>query len=245
MTNQTVAQRLHDQLGRVIADTPPGHRLPSEPLLAEQLNVSRATLREAMRTYETQGVIRRKQGSGTYVNHPTQVLESGLEVLESIGSMAARYGLEVTFGALDVDRRPATPHEVALFSLQNTPNQEVVDITRVIFAEGHTVAYLIDTLPSHVLSPEDLNNGFTGSVLDLLLQNCKPALTTTRTEINAVPAQPPVARALEIQRGDVLLNFVADLYTEDGHIVDHSQSFFLPGFFRFHVIRRINHPPVA
>jgi GntR family transcriptional regulator len=53
-----------------------------------------------------------------------------------------------------------------------------------------------------------------------------------------------VARALGIQRGDVLLNFVADLYTESGRIVDHSQSYFLPGFFRFHIIRRLNNPSI-
>ena len=35
-----------------------------------------------MRTFETQGLIRRRQGSGTYVVHPAQVMESGLEVLE-------------------------------------------------------------------------------------------------------------------------------------------------------------------
>ena len=78
------SQRLHEDLGRVIAVAKPGERLPSEPELARRLQVSRATLREAMRTFETQGLIHRRQGSGTFVSHPSQVIDSGLEMLESI-----------------------------------------------------------------------------------------------------------------------------------------------------------------
>ncbi len=48
-----------------------------------------------------------------------------------------------------------------------------------------------------------------------------------------------VARALGIQRGDVLLRFTADLYSTTGQIVDYSFSYFLPGYFRFHVVRRV------
>jgi GntR family transcriptional regulator len=54
-----------------------------------------------------------------------------------------------------------------------------------------------------------------------------------------VPATSEVARSLEIQRGDVLLCFVATLYTVDGLVVDYSHSYFLPGYFRFHVVRRV------
>src|SRR5512139_4105502 len=103
MSQPSVAQRLHDQLLHIITETQPGERLPSEPCLAEQLSVSRATLREAMRAFETQGIIRRRQGSGTYVNQPPRVLESGLEVLESIATMAQRSGLSDDIGELTVE----------------------------------------------------------------------------------------------------------------------------------------------
>jgi GntR family transcriptional regulator len=43
-----------------------------------------------------------------------------------------------------------------------------------------------------------------------------------------------------IQRGDVLLRFNAHLHTTDGRVVDYSYSYFLPGYFRFHVVRRVN-----
>src|SRR5512139_2274410 len=94
MTQQApLSQRLHEQLRQVIAATKPGDRLLTEPALARQMGVSRATLREAMRTFETQGLIRRRQGVGTFVLRPAHVLESGLEVLESLETVAQRMGL--------------------------------------------------------------------------------------------------------------------------------------------------------
>jgi GntR family transcriptional regulator len=70
---------LHEKIKELILKTPAGDRLLTEPALAKQLGVSRATLREAMRTFETEGLIRRQQGVGTFVVHPSQVIETGLE----------------------------------------------------------------------------------------------------------------------------------------------------------------------
>jgi GntR family transcriptional repressor for pyruvate dehydrogenase complex len=48
----------------------PGERFPSERELAEQLGVSRPTIREAMIALELSGVIEIRTGSGIYVTHP-------------------------------------------------------------------------------------------------------------------------------------------------------------------------------
>jgi GntR family transcriptional repressor for pyruvate dehydrogenase complex len=45
----------------------PGSRLPTEPVLAEQLGVSRLSLREAVRALVVVGVLETRHGSGVYV----------------------------------------------------------------------------------------------------------------------------------------------------------------------------------
>lgn len=236
-------RRLQVTLTDLISKTPAGERLPSEPQLARQLGVSRATLREAMRAFEGQGLLRRKQGVGTFVVGHPHVIESGLEVLESIETLSKKIGLDVTMGDLHVNQLEASEEQAGALGL--AVGDPLVQVVRVIHADQRAVAYLVDTLPADVLTPAELEQGFTGSVLDLLLKRGSPQLDTSKTEIRAVAALPEIARALEIQRGDVLLNFIAYLYTKSGQVVDYSFSYFLPGYFRFHVVRRVGTPVVA
>jgi GntR family transcriptional regulator len=231
------SQRLHEYLWNLINTAKPGDKLPSEPELARTLGVARATLREAMRTFETQGMLYRRQGSGTYVSHPTQVIDTGLEVLESIETLAKRIGLKVTMDELKVELRSGTEDELGALDISST--MPVMHVSRLIRAEGHPAAFLIDILPGDMLTLEELKAKFTGSVLDLLLRRGVPTLASSRTEINAVSAPTEVARTLGIQRGDVLLMFTALLFDSYGHVVDYSFSYFLPGYFKFHVIRRV------
>ena len=235
--HHSLSRRLHESLHKVITTTETGARLPSEPKLARRLGVSRATLREAMRTFETQGLIQRRQGVGTFVVRPAHVIESGLEVLESVESLAKRIGLPVTMGELKFEHRPATEAEALV--LQLSAIASVICLSRVIRAEDRPVAYFVDTVPDFVLSEEEVRAGFRGSVLELLLELGEPQLVNSRCEISAVAADRYIARALNIQRGDALLRFISHLYGIDGRVVDYSASYFLPGYFRFHVVREL------
>jgi GntR family transcriptional regulator len=228
---------LHQRLDEIIHNTEPGGRLLSEPKLAKQLGVSRATLREAMRTFETQGRIRRQQGVGTFAVHPSQIIDSGLEMLESIEKLAERIGLKVTMGDLSIEEQVAQGKVAE--SLQSPLGAPILRVSRVIYAEDRPVAYLVDMLPEEVLSPADVNGGFTGSVLDLILRRGKPLLGTSYCEINAVVAEKEIPRALNIQRGSALIRLESILYSQEGIPVDYSLSYFLPGYFKFHVIRRV------
>jgi len=230
-------RRLQANLAELISSLPAESRLPSEPELARRMGVSRATLREAMRSFEGQGLIRRRQGVGTFVVAKVPVLDSGLEVLESIETLAQRTRLSVKTGELQVQQVDADEDNAAAL---NVPvGTYLTRVGRVIYTENRPIAYLVDTLPADILTPAELQNGFTGSVLDLVLQRGEPKLVQSRTEIRAVGATPEVARALQVQRDDVLLLFVAYLYSNDGRVADYSFSYFLPGYFRFHVIRKV------
>jgi GntR family transcriptional regulator len=230
-------RRLQAQLAEMIDSLPPESRLPSEPYLARQLGVSRATLREAMRAFEGQGLIRRRQGVGTFVVAKVPVIDSGLEVLESIETLAQRMDLPVKMGELSVETVPASPEAAEALGLPE--NGELTQVRRVIYTDSRPIAYLEDNLPVDVLNRTDLETGFKGSVLDLLLQRGDPKLAHSRTVIRAIGAAPEVARALQVQRDDVLLYFIAKLYTDDGRVIDYSHSYFLPGYFHFHVVRRV------
>jgi GntR family transcriptional regulator len=236
-TGKSLSQQLHEQLGEIISETPAGGKLPSEPQLAKQLGVSRATLREAMRIFETQGFIHRRQGVGTFVIPPGHVIETGLEVLESIHTQAQRMDLEVQVGPYHFVKMEASQKCAERLGIKE--GDPVYEVSWVMETQGRPVAYLVDVLPEDVLEKTDIHKNFNGSVLDMLMNKPELALTTSRTEISAIAAPANIARAMGIQRGDVVLFFEATLYTAEGRIVDYSHSYYLPGYFKFHVVRRV------
>jgi GntR family transcriptional regulator len=65
---QEIAERLRDQISR--GALPPEGRLPSEPDLVKQYDVSRNTVRLALALLINQGLIVTRQGLGTFVQAP-------------------------------------------------------------------------------------------------------------------------------------------------------------------------------
>ncbi len=117
-----IAKAIRDAIvsGQLIVD----QRLPSEAELADQFNVSRPTVREALKRLAAQSLIRTQRGAtgGAFVNrlrfeeaYDQQVTTSTL--LLSMNSVSfdvaceARYALERACGALAAERR--TPDQLA------------------------------------------------------------------------------------------------------------------------------------
>src|SRR5207253_1753843 len=68
---EQVAERLRERV--VSGDLPPGARLPNESVLAQDFAVSRATVREALRSLAAQNMIRTAKGAGggSFVTSPS------------------------------------------------------------------------------------------------------------------------------------------------------------------------------
>ncbi|MFN2144775.1 MAG: GntR family transcriptional regulator [Anaerolineales bacterium] len=235
-----VSRSLHMQLSQLIGQTESGQRLPSEPKLARKFGVSRASLREAMRTFETRGLLQRKQGVGTFVIHPESVFETGLENLNSLETIAAQLGLEVSMGKMEISRQIVDQELAEILELPE--GQEILTVSRVILAQNRPVAYLEDNLPIDVITESEVRQNFTGSVLDMLIRRDDIPLASSNCQISAIGATSTIASALDIQRHDPLLVFSSLLYSTRGRIIDSSFSYFLPGYFHFHIVRRVGNP---
>ena len=76
---EDIVQQLHTLIRQGMLQH--GARLPSERMLAEQFNVSRSSVREAIRSLELQGLVVSRRGSGTFIN--TEAIETVVALLAS------------------------------------------------------------------------------------------------------------------------------------------------------------------
>ena len=121
--HEAIVQRFHALIQQGTLEH--GAKLPAERVLAEQLKVSRSSVREAIRTLELQGLAVSKQGSGTFINTQslnavatlmTSSLGEGLEADEARlhDIFEVRHLLEPQLAALAAQR--ATPEDVERLS---------------------------------------------------------------------------------------------------------------------------------
>ena len=76
---EAIVQRVVQMIGD--GTWKPGHQLPPQRQLAQELGVSMASLREALQTLQGMGVLELRHGQGTFVCHdPSQIVERCLNL---------------------------------------------------------------------------------------------------------------------------------------------------------------------
>ena len=215
----------------------PGGQLPSEKELAIQLGISRPTLREALQNLEQEGILVRKHGVGTFVAHGYEHrLESGLERLESVLELAAQQDMAVQVEAVEVQQQPAS-RDLA-DRLQVPAGTLVTIVCRVLVVDGKPAAYMSDWVLSSALSPDNVDDNFEGSVLDLLRQNQDRRIAQAVANIVAINADSALVAKLKVKSQQALLLLEETLFDDQGSAVGFSRNFYVPDRFRFHIVRR-------
>jgi len=216
-----------------------GAPLPSTEVLAEQLGVSRSTLREAISYLEMDGLLMRRQGVGTYVSAtPGGEVRGGLERLRSFRELAKMAGRRVDTLDRQVHRIPAGERESHALRLDAKRGAELVRVQVVEAIEGCRMAYL-DSVVLPDLVDLDTLNAAEGSLLDYLVNYTDLPLAYTRSSLYAIDADEVLASHLQVGMGRSLLHLAETLYTEKGQPVAMSLNYFVTDCFSFTINRRI------
>ncbi len=210
---------------------------PSEAELCLEFNVSRATVRTAISALSAKGLLIRRPGKGTFLAQSLR-LDSGLERLESVLSIARRQGLKPEIKGLSVSVVKAD--ETISTRLACTIDQPITLIQRTIFVGNKAYSLHLDYVPNKFLGPTQISSQFDGSVLDLLKLHHSPPLKEAVTEITSVNANREQSSQLGVSPNDALILLRETVYDEGSEIVSYSENFFVPDRFYLHVLRRKN-----
>jgi GntR family transcriptional regulator len=132
---RTKGEQIRDSLSSLVLNTRAGALLPSERVLAERFGVARMTVRWAIDALESQGLVRRVPGRGTFVEHPTLTHS---EIFRSFSEDMRLRGMTPGVTHVARRRRPA-PRDVAA-KLGLEPGDETIYIERVRTADGIPMA---------------------------------------------------------------------------------------------------------
>ena len=221
--DESSAQPLYQQLqralraaieNRVIA---PDDALPPERDLADLLSVSRITVRKAIDELVEEGLLVRKQGSGTFVSNR---VEKNFAKLTSFSEDMRARGREPRSVWLNRATGTVTPEES--LTLRSSPGTPVYRFHRIRYADDAPMALeyatvLANCLPSLEAVESSLYEALekTGNRPVRALQRLRAVLLTGEQ-----------AKLLKAQERDAGLLVARVGYLKDGQAVEYSQSFY-------------------
>jgi GntR family transcriptional regulator len=198
--------------------------LPPERDLAEELNVSRITVRKAIDGLVEEGLLIRKQGSGTFV---TNRVEKNFAKLTSFSEDMRARGRKPRSVWLDRAAGAVTPGES--LTLRSSPGTPVYRFSRIRYADDAPMALeyatvLADCLPSVESVETSLYEALerTGNRPVRALQRLRAVLLTAEQ-----------AQLLKAQEKDAGLLVERVGFLKDGRAVEFSQSFYRGDIYDF------------
>ena len=176
-------------------------QLPSESELCERFDVSRITVRRALQTLESEELIYRRQGLGSFVKEPRA--KPGMARLTDFAQDMAQAGLEATSEVLFHGQENASP--LVATKLEVEPDTPVVQLDRLRLGDGRPMAFDRTWLPlfyGQLLERYDLQ---TETIYGILEREYELPVLRGQYRIEAVNARKELVQPLEVEEGQALL----------------------------------------
>lgn len=214
--------RLQERIKAAIArgELKPLDALPGERDIAEAFGVSRVTVRKALSGLVESGLLKQRQGSGTFVASPPRRVEQALSRLTSFSDDMRLRGLAPTVRWLGREISLPSPREAMRLSL--SPNDQVCRLRRLRLAGGIPMAIELATLPARYLPDPDLVTDSLYAALGLL--GCRPVRALQR--LSAANLAADDAALLDVAPGAAALAIDRLAFLDNGTPVEFTQSWY-------------------
>ncbi len=228
------SQPLHDQVREIISEQirsgaiSPGARLQSERDLADQMGVSRVTVRRALDALAEDGLVRAARGSGRFVSDAA--LAEPPNVLLSFTELGAERGLSATSQVLGTVVRPASFEEAELFGV--APGADVFELYRLRMLNGVAVALDATRVPLS-RAPKLPTIDFSTASLYAVLDTAGASLVRADYTTEAVAADAEQARQLGVTPGSPLLLARTTSYDMSDRVVELGETAYRSDRYRF------------
>lgn len=223
--------KIHDQIKKEIDEEiwKIGQRLPSERDLAEQFEVSRMTLRQAITLLVEEGVLERRMGSGTFVAS-TRVQEK-MRGTTSFTEIIKSQGKTPSSQLISYRRTLPSKEEVEKLGIEKTEN--VVRMERVRYADNIPVVYEVASIPEKFIknfNKEEITKHFFQT-----LQEHDYKIGKSQQTIYARLAKEKIAHHLEIPKGHAILALTQISYFDDCTAFEYVKSQYVGERFEFYL----------
>lgn len=227
-----VADRLRKRLR---SEYSTGGQLPSEPKLASAFGVSRGTVRQALTILEREGIIFRRQGSGTYANKYVLRIQARAEKAHEFSDLLGLAGFTPGIELIAVETQPL-PEDIA--ARMDQPVTQALMVHKLFLADGSPAIYCLDVIPEALICNAYEDGELNQPIFDFLEKHCRQSVTQVLAEIIPAAADTTLAERLNITPGQSLLRFDEVGFNQANQPILFSRVYYNDRFIRFSILRK-------
>lgn len=215
--------------------------MPGENALASEYGVSRLTIRRSLEALESEGLIERRQGRGTFAAEGAVLSAPQHSAdIDTLMAHLARMGMHTQVNLLELDTVPATPQVAAQLELPTgAPVQRAV---RVRSHQGLPFSYLVTYVPGEIgqrIRREDLG----AKPLLAIFRDLGVRVARAQQSISAVLAEPGTAGALDVPVGSALLSLQRLVRDDAGRPVEWLHALYRPDRYEYRLDMQAHDTP--
>ena len=233
---QAVSEMIHD-----IRLRNPDGRLPAETEIAEDLGVSRVTVREALSSLARQGLIHRKQGLGTFVNHNLAGIQARLDCQIELSKLISSAGRQPDIHLLNFERGPVSAEIAERLGMQS--NEEALSVQKVFSADGIPAAFVTNVVPLNLLPPDEGSSRLQAlqpeaPVYEWLQEHFDQVVSYQIADLEPQLADETIAGHLAYQVGAPILYLEEVGFNLEGRPILYCREYYRPGVIQFQLLRK-------
>jgi GntR family transcriptional regulator len=206
ISNPPVAEQIFSILFERIlkGEYSPGEQLPSESDIASELKVSRASVRTALARLEASGQISRRHGEGTFVSKRIPNQNILISIIWEFSNLIKENGQVPRIEVASSETRLASDDEKKVLDLMD-PNEQVLDIVRIFYADREPVIYTKNIIPSKLINTDPDNIDGTKQISQILLEYCDKEIAYIDSNISGNGGNIAIDQLLKIKECTPLL----------------------------------------
>lgn len=211
-------------------------RIPSESELANELGVSRTTIRDALSRLENEGAVYRRQGSGTFVNNPGLQIKTRLEEIWSYEAVLRAHGYTPSTRVISMETIAAREEQATRLKIR--AGDELVAVEKVFLEDDVPVIFAVNRVPKRLLADTVAESDWLSPVYEVLSQFTEHRLVYYLSEIVPVVAGAKLVETLRVKAGSPLISFAEVGFSEENEPILLATSYIRDDLLRLRLIRR-------
>lgn len=211
------------------------NQLPTEKILGEKFNVSRATIRSALQSLEDDNVIKKQQGVGTFLTHENFLLKMRIDKVKGFYQLIRNIGYEPSIQDESISKKPVNKKISKILKIPL--KEELLLLKRILAGDCEPVILVFEYIPVSKLVDEPKPGEIPESIFEFADKLCSERIEYSISEIIPTVATTFISETMGLPKNQPIIKLEETHFSKNDQPLIFSEVYVNDNIIRFNVLR--------